>query len=209
MISTNIKINELANKLAVENLRESEKQFLFSELYQAIEPKFDSMVRAYMVKNNLIDFNFDKTDYISAIGQAMMDAVKQYDMTKGDFMPRLTVFARKRMSNVTEYNLAEKRFDKSKQTYSYEELHESAEFDIEDFRYSEDAMEVFKAINDFIKTDKEGELIKILYLVTSQSARRQAFEWYFGGAYGSAERKRVQRVRQRLQQHLKNNGVFI
>lgn len=178
----------------------------FTELYNIIEPQFKSIVDSYLTKNNLIGFNFDRADYVSALGQALWECIGGYDSSKGDFMPRLVLFARKRMKEITDYNLASKRFDKNKQAVSYESLFESEEFDLKDD--SAEISDTQKLINDFIKTDKEGTVIEILLQVTDTKLRNSAFTKYFG-KYTATERKKVQRVRERLTAHLTSNGVFI
>lgn len=195
--------NEMINGLAVESINGG---YAFTKLYEVVETQFKNILSSYYIKNNLTGFSFDDSDYISAIGQYLWEAVNSYDSSKGDFMPRLVSFARNRMSMVTTKNLREKRFDKSKQTYSFEELYESAEFEIED------TTDVFndteKLVRDFIKKDKDGKIITVLMTITDVKTRNTAFTKLFG-QYGATERKKVQRVRERLQAHLTSNGVFI
>lgn len=200
-------INQLANDLSTKEMTKRERELYFEKLYAEVSPMFDSIIRAYMVSKNLTGFSFDMSDYISILGQSLIESIKGYSMYKGDFMGRLRCFANKRFKNVTQYNLAEKRFDKKRQAYSYEELPESAEFAIED-EITNDS-ETPQLIGEFIKQDKEGEVIKLLYMYPGAIARRQALENYFGGEYNSAARKRVQRVRERLAKYLSLNGVSI
>lgn len=200
-------INQLANELSTKGMSKKEWELNFEKLYAEVYPMFDSIIRTYMLSRNLTGFTFDMTDYISILGQSLVESVKGYSIHKGDFMGRLRTFANRRFKNVTQYNLAEKRFDKKRQVYSFEELPESAEFTMEDFITIDS--DTPKLIGDFIKQDKEGEVIKLLYMYSGAVARRQALENYFGGEYNSAARKRVQRVRERLAKHLSSNGVLI
>lgn len=198
-----MKKNELINQMAIESTTGGSA---FIDLYNMIEPQFKSIVDGYLTKNNLLGFNFDKADYLSAIGQALWECIGGYDSSKGDFMPRLVLFARKRMKEITDYNLASKRFDKSKQAVSYESLYESEEFDL---KYdSTEINDTQKLIADFIKMDKEGKVIEILLATSDSKLRNNAFTKLFG-KYTATERKKVQRVRERLTAHLTSNGVFI
>lgn len=205
-MSRDLLINQLANDLSTKEMTKREWELHFEKLYTEVYSTFDSIIRAYIVSKNLTGFSFDVNDYISILGQSLMESIKGYSMYKGDFMARLRCFANKRFKNITQYNLAEKRFDKKKQVYSYEELPESAEFAMEDEITNSDTPHL---IGEFIKQDKDGEVIKLLYMYTGAAERRQALENYFGGEYNSAARKRVQRVRERLAKHLSSNGVSI
>lgn len=178
----------------------------FTALFTTIQPQFKSIIDSYLIRNNLTGFNFDKADYESAIGQAMWESLKGYDIKKGDFMRRLVLFSRKRMSDITDYNLAAKRYDKTKQSVSFDQLFEAEEFDLEDTNSG--ANDTAKLISDFIATDKDGLVVKILTSTSDSKLRREAFITYFG-KYEATERKRVQRVRERLLAHLTSNGVFI
>ncbi|MCW6094604.1 hypothetical protein LAV60_15640 [Clostridium sporogenes] len=195
--------NEMINQLAMEVIT---GERTFTELYNMVEPQFNQIVDSYLIRNNLTGFTFDKADYISATGQALWECLTGYDSSKGDFMPRLTTFARKRMKEITDYNLASKRFDKSKQVVSYEQLFESEELDLED--ENSEINDTQKIINDFIKTDKYGQVVRILASTKDQKLRNKSFTEYFG-QYTATERKKVQRVRERLLAHLTQNGVFI
>ena len=191
------------NQLAQESKTEGTA---FTTLYTTVEPQFKSIVGKYLMRNNLTGFNFETADYISAVGQAMWEAIKDYDMTKGDFMPRAVSFANKRMKDTTDFNLASKRFDKSKQVISFDLLFEAEEFDLEDKDAQID--ETAKLVSEFVSTDKDGMVIKILTSTSDSKLRKVAFIQHFG-KYEATERKRVQRTRERLQAHLKNSGVFI
>lgn len=192
-------INQLAQEAKTEETS-------FTSLYNLVESQFKSIADKYLIRNNLTGFNFEVADYISAIGQAMWEAIKDYDSTKGDFMPRAVAFANKRMKDTTDYNLASKRYDKSKQVISFDLLFEAEEFDLED----KDAQinETAKLVSEFVANDKDGMVIRILTSTSDTKLRKSAFIQYFG-KYEATERKRVQRVRERLQAHLKTSGVFI
>lgn len=139
----------MINQLAKEALT---GDFGFTVLYNTVENQFKAIVNSYLLKNNLTGFNFDTADYISAVGQAMWESLAGFDVTKGDFMPRVVLFARNRMKGITDFNLASKRFDKSKQSISYDELFESEEFDLEDKDAEMNSTETL--VSDFIKADK-------------------------------------------------------
>lgn len=195
--------NEMINQLAQESKTE---ESAFTTLYTSIEPQFNNMVYGYFRKHNLGNFNFEVADYISAIGLAMFEAIKDYDSTKGDFMPRLAIFAQNKMKDVNNYNLASKRFDKTKQVISFDQLFEAEEFDIED--ESAQVTDTAKLVSAFVNSDKDGEIIKILTSTSDNKVRKELFIAQFG-KYEATERKKVQRVRARLQDYLNNSGVFI
>lgn len=192
-------INQLAHEATIEVTG-------FTALFTTIQPQFKRIIESYLIRNNLTGFNFPVADYESAVGQALWESLKGYDIEKGDFMPRLVLFARKRMKDTTDYNLAAKRFDKSKQALSYEELFEAEEFDLEDV--NAEMNDTAKLISDFISRDKDGMVIRILTSTSDSKLRKVAFITHFG-KYEATERKRVQRVRQRLQEYLTSYGVFI
>lgn len=193
---------EMINELAMKASKDSNA---FNELFLAVEPQFEKIVNSYLIKNNLYGFNFDHADYISATGQAMWECVEGYDSKKGDFMPRVAIFARNRMKEISDYNLAGKRFNKNKATLSFEELFESEEFDLE---ATDNSTDTEKMIYEFIKTDKDSQIIEILMATSDTKLRNSAFTKLFG-QYGATERKKVQRARERLQAHLTSNGVLI
>lgn len=198
-MNKNIIINQLAVKAQNGGTTE------FEDLYRALEPQFNNIIEHYFFKSSLKGFTFDKADYISAIGQAIWDSLKGFDVNKGDFLGRVIIFSRHRMKSVTDYNLAGKRFDKTKQTYSIEELYESDEFDIAS--PEENGLE--SLLKQFIKKDKDGEIIKILWVVSDSKTRHEALAKLFGGQYAAKERKRVQRVRERLQKFLQINCIYV
>jgi hypothetical protein len=195
--------NTVINQLAVSAIAD---KTAFTDLYQAVEPQFKGMFNSYLIKNNLTGFNFDSADYISAIGQSLWESIVGYDSTKGDLMPRLVLYARRRMKDITDFNLAGKRFDKSKQVVSYELLFESEEFDLEDKEAG--FGDTASLVSNFIKADKDGNIISVLTSTGDNKLRNEAFTNLFG-KYEATERKRVQRVKQRLQAHLTSNGVCI
>lgn len=194
---------KLVNELA---MRVQEDKTVFNELYLLVEPEFKLIVEDYMVRMNLVGFNFDRADYVSIVGQAFWESLDGYDSEKGNFMNRLVLFARKRMKEVTDYNLRKRRFDKSRQTVSYEELFESEEFDIE--TGDVEINETQKIINNFIKSDKEGKVVEILLATSDNKLRNKAFTQLFG-QYGATERKKVQRVKERLEAQLLKNGIYV
>lgn len=195
----NLTINQLAQEAKTEGTA-------FTELYNMVSKEFKNIVGRYLVRNNLLGFDFARADYESSVGQAFWEAIKDYDITKGAFMPRATVFANKRMKEVTDYNLASKRFSKSKQVVSFDLLFEAEEFDLED--KDSQINDTAKLVSEFVNSDKDGMIIKILTSTADNKVRKEAFINYFG-KYEATERKRVQRVRARLQEHLNNSGVFI
>lgn len=197
-MNKNIIINQLAVKAQEGGSAE------FEDLYKAIEPQFDQIIKGYFFHNNLCNFTFDLADYISVIGQAIWEALDGFDIHKGDFMARVITFARRRMKGVTDYNLAEKRFDKSKQLYSFEELYESDKLDVKAPEKSE--LEIL--LRQFVKEDKDGDVIEVLLTTTGSKARNKAFTKLFG-QYGAKERKRVQRTRERLQDFLTKNYIYV
>lgn len=198
-MSKRVEINQLAVKAVKDSVA-------FTELYNTIEDQFKGIVENYLFRNNLAGFNFDTADYLSAVGQAMWECLEGYDIEKGDFMPRLVMFARKRMKEITDYNLASKRFDKTKQAISFEQLFESEEFQIE--ATNDCFNDTYKIILDFIKADKEGTVIEILLSTSDSKLRNAAFRKLFG-KYTATERKKVQRTRERLVAHLTQYCVFI
>lgn len=193
---------QMINSLA---MSASNNEDAFAELYMAIDSQFSRIVSGYLNKNNLTGFNFDIDDYLSATAQAMWESVEGYDSEKGSFLARVTTFANYRMKAITDFNLARKRFDKSKQSYSFDELFESEAFDLE---ADENSTEAEKLVSEFVKNDKDGIVIEIMSAVTDSKVRNNAFTKHFG-QYGATERKRVQRVRERLQAYLTSNGVSI
>lgn len=202
----NIVINQLANDLSSKEMTKQEREQTFEKLYVELSPMFGHIINGYMMKANLTGFNFDMNDYISILGQSVVESVQGYSILKGDYIARLRAFSYKRFKNVTQYNLAEKRFDKKKQVYSFDELPENAEFAVEDLTVDKETPQL---ISQFIKGDKEGEVIRLLCMNIGSSKRKQALESYFGGEYNSAARKKVQRVRERLAKHLALNGISI
>ncbi|MPM50117.1 hypothetical protein SDC9_96852 [bioreactor metagenome] len=198
-----MKKSEMFNKLAMAVLNGEES---FSELYKKAEPEFTIIIENYLMRNNLFGFTFDISDYMSATGQALWESLEGYDSNKGDFMPRFVLFARMRMKEVTDYNLASKRFDKSKQSVSYEQLFEAEEFDLEDV--NAEFSDTKNLLKEFIQKDKDGKVIEILLSTTNRKLRHSAFTKLFG-KYEATERKKVQRAKERLQVHLTSNGVFI
>ncbi|GAB6153687.1 hypothetical protein JCM17380_24370 [Desulfosporosinus burensis] len=210
---------EMINGLA---MNASKDGGAFNELFLAVEPQFQKIVDSYLIKNNLTGFNFDQADYISATGQAMWECVAGYDSAKGNFMPRVAIFAFKRMKEVTDYNLAGKRFNKAQSAVSYDQLFGMEEFAINfkfdnedylsasnpDIEVTDESNETEQLINEFIKHDKDGEVIEILLSTNDTKLRNSRFVKLFG-QYGATERKKVQRARERLQTHLTSNGVLI
>lgn len=178
----------------------------FNELYTLISPEFAVTVNDYLRMNNLSDFNFDKTDYISMAGQALWESLINYDSSKGDFMGRFNLFAKRRFKEVTDHNLAVKRFNKSKQVISYEELQETSNIDIEDENARPDTAN--RAVKEFIKIDKDGKVIEILISTSDTKLRSAAFTKLFG-QYGATERKKVQRTRERLRKSLTESGIYV
>jgi len=191
------------NKLA--SLAQKGNDYALSDLYEKTSSTFAQILNDYKAKNNLLDFSFDDSDYYSAIGQALWEAVKEYDIHKGNFMSRLTIFARNRMKEITDINLAQKRTDLSQGTYSTEVLFEKDEFDIVDTDSNSDLEGL---IADFIKTDKHGQVISILMSSNTQDLRREQFIEYFG-KFGATERKWVQRTKERLKKYLAENELFV
>lgn len=202
-------IDDLASKLSKGNLSNVEQDRIFMDLYNLIFPQFENIVYAYMTKNRVKGFNFDDKDYFSILGQSISEAIEGYDITKGEFLARVRSFAYRRFNNVTQYNLAKKRFDKTKQTFSFEELYDRGEFEVEDTNVDDKYRDTLEVIKEFVEKDKEGAIIRILYAYPEGTTRRSALENYFGTTYGEAQRKKVERVRKRLKQHLQNYGVFI
>lgn len=195
--------NEIINNLATQALKDKNS---FRELFLAVEPQFNGIVDNYFLKNNLTNFNFERADYLSALNYAVWESLEDYDSSRGNFMPRLITFAINRMRDITDYNLASRRYCKDKKLISYEQIFGSKEYDLQN--YDDDFKETEQLIYDFIKKDAEGEVINILISTNSSKLRRVALiELY--GQYTDKERKRVQRVRERLKQHLLDNGVYI
>lgn len=203
-------INELAYRLADTTLSGRKRDELLTDLYNILFPDFENIINSYMVRNNLTGFTFDLSDYHSALGQSIMEALKNYDIQKGDYVARLKSYAYKRFRNVTQGNLADKRFDKSRATYSVEEMFDNPDINLRDINtLSYEYTETFRLVSEFISKDKEGKIIEIIYAYPHGEARKFALEKHFGKPYEAYERKKVQRVRERLAKHLAENGVFI
>lgn len=194
-----VTINELAFKAQKDELA-------FNELFTLLQPSFKKVIDSYFAQNNLTGFTFDRADYESITGQALWEAVKSYDITRGDIFSRFVIFAKRRMKEVTDYNLAGKRFDKSKQSLSFDELFESEEFDLEAPEDEHDS--TYSLIEKFIGSDKDGKVIEILVSTEDNKLRNTLFTKLFG-QYGATERKKVQRVRERLAEYLSSNGVSL
>jgi len=193
--------NIIINQLAVKAQEGGEMEF--NELYKAIEPNFNKILKNYFFQNNLNNFTFDNADYLSAIGQAIWEALEGFDINRGDFMARVITFAKKQMKCVTDFNLAQKRFDKTKLPYSFEELYEKSEYDL----IEPENTDVEMLVNQFIQQDKEGKVIDILWSVKGSKARNKALSDFYG-KYESTERKKVQRVRDRLKNFLAQNCIY-
>ncbi|OAA90889.1 hypothetical protein [Clostridium ljungdahlii] len=205
------KIDEMVLKLKGEEMSKIEREWLFTDLYVAVQPEFSKIIRRYFTKKNLLGFTFDVTDYESRFAQIIQDAITDFDKNKGTFMALLCAYADIQFKDITRYNLAQKRFDMKQRACSFDELFEGNGVDIEDLGQANllECDTALSIIKEFIKTDKEGQIISILASCGNKNDRKEMLKDYFNGKYGATERKKVQRVRERLAKNLLSSGIFL
>lgn len=181
-----------------------EDECYFTELYQLVSGNFPRIVNQFLLENNLKGYNFDKQELESLCGEALWDCLKTYDSSKGSLMNTLNRYAKFKMFKHTRQLLGKKRFN-----IEHAELTAEVALDkqlpvVEDFSLPED---VFDIVEQFVAEDVDGQVIYILYTAIDSKDRRTRLKEYFG-KYSHAERKRVQRVRERLSEYLYHNGIL-
>lgn len=205
-------INGLAHRVANEVLTVTEKNDLYTELVLNLNSDVKQIVKSYLTQRGIVAYNIDSANYESAVMfEGITNALNGYDMNKGDFVARLKRFSGAWLSNQFRKDFSKTSVEFSTKAVSFDMLYESEEFDIEDSTVQVDNLETLtteKAISNFIKTDKDGQVIAILSSIAGQKDRNSAFTAYFG-KYEATERKRVQRVKERLENYLISNGIAI
>jgi hypothetical protein len=203
--------HKLLDELAMDS-RQNEASF--DRLYNELKSYFNLWVDNEQINMKVRHKGFDRAEYLSACSLAVWDATKGYDIEKGNFYARAEFFAKRKMKNVTVYNLRQKRFNADCNTVSLDDLTEDDEVNNADYSRTviENGMVALGAteslIRKFMEDDKDHEIIDILLTKSGQAEKNEAFTVLFG-QYGATERKRVQRARERLKKFLTSNGVNI
>ena len=193
------RIDELAYELSTGISQKNSSQWneRFTTLYELVSPLFDKYYTQYIADKNLRNRKFDIDDYHSRFNMAVYDAVIGFDINKGGFLPRLWHFCYRQFESLTVHNFAKKRF--SSDLLYIDKYGGELPVSTEDIYCADSILEI---VEDFIATDKYGPVIAILMSTDSRSERSEQLAAYFG-QYGSRERKRVQRTRERLLEKLK------
>lgn len=202
-------INGLAHRLSNEVMTKSERNNIFADLLEALNNDIFMIARNYVIDKSISNYNISLDDYISNLSyEGIQNALMGYDQAKGDFIARLKVVGKKWMSNQFRTDFAQKSSFCTK-AKSLDEMMENEGFDVQDetddFTFGIESP-VARLIAEFVKSDKDGQVIAILASTDGQSARNVALTNLFG-KYTATERKRVQRVRERLENYLISHEV--
>lgn len=187
-------INNIATLLSCGDMTLEHFNQLFVKLYNLLKPKYEVFLYNYKSRHDLLGSGIDDHMFESAFNVAILDSIEDYDMDKGEFLPRLWYFTNRRFTNVLSYHLAKKR------SAEYVELDDSVG-SVEDEYFKVEESPTFKKIQEFIAKDKYGEVINILIRHSGRLERSNCFLEYFG-QYDARERKIVQRTRERLKNYL-------
>lgn len=200
LVVNNIESNRLANKLATENLSSREYQYTFSDLVLQLETMIDCLVNEFVKYNGLNSYNLDKANYLSVIYSNLSKAIDGYEIERGNFTGRLRFYSRYWLQSQLKYELASKRVGDLYPLSLGDITEEKLSLDYKDLT-SEPLMlnQLIQLINNFVDSDKDGEIIKVLWVTAGQGriVTIQALSNLLGG-YNGKERKKVSRVRTRL-----------
>ena len=202
----NMTTDELAHTLSMCEVTKSEYEYLLGILFDRVMKNYKKVVNSFFMDRKYDKSTFDVFELQSAYSKALMRSIKGYDKEKGGFQARLNTFAYQEFVILARYIFAKKRY--SGDSYICFEESENADLCVTDMEESFFTTSIVGLINDFIAADKEGRVIEILMENKKREYRRQAFTEFYG-SYGEKERKRVQRVKERLRNFLLDNGVSL
>ncbi|MFT8313307.1 MAG: hypothetical protein ABF633_03515 [Clostridium sp.] len=203
-------VNNLAHKLSNEVLSDTEKQFAYTDLVNELLPLVPKLTDYFIRNNDISDLKINEDDYNSRIVfEGVTHSIKGYNKAMGDFTARFKFFSiawlkSQRNLDMAKKTLATLKADNYDLLFESEKINPTCELDDS----VDEIPDTLTVIEEFIATDKEGQVIAILIDVQGQKERNEAFARLFG-KYTATERKKVQRAKQRLQAHLQKIGVCI
>ena len=203
-------VNNLAHKLSNEVLNDTEKQFAYTDLVNELLPLVLKLTDYFIRNNDISDLKINEDDYNSRIVfEGVTHSIKGYNKAMGDFTARFKFFSiawlkSQRNLDMAKKTLATLKADNYDLLFESEKINPTCELDDS----VDEIPDTLTAIEEFIATDREGQVIAILIDVQGQKERNEAFARLFG-KYTATERKKVQRAKQRLQAHLQKIGVCI
>jgi len=210
-------INNLAMVIKEKGYLSAEGQNAFTELYEAIQKDIMAVVKRYVRSEEHKNLCLDEMELISlASYEGILNAVKDYDICKGDFLARYKSFIHYTLNNGLKKQMKQSQKSLSLAISIEQPSSKNKEILIKDilpdnqetFDDSE-AEEILAAFASKSGKDK-AQIIEILAFTDGQAERNEAFCSLFNvSEYSAAIRKKVSRVKAEFRDFCLEQGSFI